>query len=168
MIGIFDVGYDGEVARVGCVSVDSLLDDSSSNEWVVSGIRVEKYVPGEFWKRELPPLLAGIRSAPARLSVCLIDAYVDLGEERTPGLGRILHDRTGLPVIGVAKSPFPGTPVECEVRRGSSRRPVFVTTAGYDLTDAKQQVVQMAGQGRIPTLLRRTDHLSRSLVCRHL
>lgn len=165
MIGIFDVGYSNDSALVGCVSLAEFADAVPSREWVVDVGTVGPYEPGQFWKRELAPLLRGVDSA-ADLSVCVIDAYVDLGEARTPGLGRLLYERTGIPVIGVAKSRYPDSPREFEIRRGSSTRPLFVSTAGFDQEEAKRCIMRMAGLGRVPTTIRRADRLSRGSVPR--
>jgi deoxyribonuclease V len=162
VIGCFDVAYGGSSAVVGCLTLNSFTDAVPSAEWAVDVASVAPYVPGEFWRRELAPLLAGIAAAPYELSVCVLDAYVDLGSDRKPGLGRLLFEQFGVPVIGVAKTRFFDTPAEYEVLRGSSRRPLFVSTAGFDLDEAKESVGRMAGVGRVPTMLRRVDLLSRS------
>ena len=161
VIGVFDVGYVDDAAVVGCLTIAEFEDARAVDEWVVEVRPVGPYVPGQFWRRELKPLLRGVAAAPGDLSVCVIDAYVDLGEEQTPGVGRMLYEQTGIPVIGVAKSRYPGTPSECEIRRGSSRRPLYVSAAGFDQDDAKRYVEGMAGDGRVPTVIRRADLLSR-------
>jgi deoxyribonuclease V len=161
LIVIVDVAYSNDRARVGCVAISAFADAVPRAEWVVEVPGTGAYVPGEFWRRELAPVLAGIASAPVPVTLCVIDAYVDLGRQQTPGLGRHLFDATGVPALGVAKSRYPGTPTECEVLRGSSRRPLFVSAAGIDPASARQAVRDMAGVGRIPTVLRRADLLSR-------
>jgi deoxyribonuclease V len=166
VIGVFDVGYADDAAVVGCLGIAEFEDAVPVDEWVVEVSPVGPYVPGQFWMRELDPLLCGVGAAPIDLSVCVIDAYVDLGEDQTPGLGRILYERTGIPVIGVAKSRYPGTPAECEVRRGSSMRPLYVSAAGFDPDEAKGCVERMAGGGRVPTMIRRADLLSRGAMPR--
>ena len=166
MIGILDVGYGEGSALVGCLTIAQFDDDAPMSERVVEVSPVGPYLPGQFWRRELDPLLRGIALVPGTLSVCVIDAYVDLGEDQTPGLGRILHARTGIPVIGVAKSRYPGTPRDYETRRGSSNRPLYVSAAGFDLEEAKECVTRMAGRGRVPTMIRRADLLSRGSMPR--
>jgi deoxyribonuclease V len=161
VIGILDVGYADDAAVVGCLSIAEFEDAVPVDEWVLEVCPVGPYVPGEFWMRELDPLLRGVAAASSDLSVCLIDAYVDFGEDQTPGLGRFLYERAGIPVIGVAKSRYPGTPQECEVRRGSSMRPLYVSAAGFDRDEAKGCVERMAGDGRVPAMIRRADLPSR-------
>ncbi len=164
MIGVLDVGYRDDAAVVGCLAIAEFEDSVPADEWVVDAGPVGPYVPGRFWMRELDPLLRGLAAATSDLSVCVIDAYVDLGEEQTPGLGRVLHERAGIPVIGVAKSRYRGTPRECEILRGSSGRPLFVTSADFDQGEAKECIQRMAGAGRIPAMIRRADQLSRGSV----
>lgn len=161
MIACFDVGYADNTAQVGCLSIAAFEDTDPTNEWVVTVSPVDPYVPGKFWRRELDPLLCGIESAPGEISVCVIDAYVDLGEEQEPGLGRFLYERTGIPVIGVAKSRYPGTPVAQELLRRSSSRPLYVSVAGFDQAEAMTNISMMSGDGRVPTMIRRADALSR-------
>ena len=81
MIGVFDVGYADDAAVVGCVSLAEFEDVFPVDEWLVEVRPVGPYVPGQFWMRELDPLLRGVAAATGDLSVCVIDAYVDLGED---------------------------------------------------------------------------------------
>ena len=67
-----------------------------------------------------------------------------------------------VPVIGVAKSRYQGTPVETELLRGASRRPLFITALGMPLDEAKMLINRINGKHRIPTLLKRVDQLCRS------
>jgi deoxyribonuclease V len=76
-------------------------------------------------------------------------------------LGRYLYEATGIPVVGVAKTFFHGHTGVMEVFRGESARPLFVSTAGFDLNQAASGVHAMSGPFRIPTLLKRVDALSR-------
>lgn len=124
----------------------------------------EEYVPGQFYQRELPALMTVIGPALGRTKIIVIDGYVSLGSEGRPGLGMHLWHHLGgaVPVVGVAKTRFRGTPEECEVTRGASRSPLFVTAAGLGLEEAKGCIRRMAGEHRLPTLLKEVDRLSRS------
>lgn len=92
------------------------------------------------------------------------DGYVDLGPGRG-GLGRHLFEalEEAIPVVGVAKSRFPDTGA-AEILRGSSRRPLYITTAGVPVAEAAAGIAQMSGPHRLPTLLQRADHLARRLA----
>ena len=71
---------------------------------------------------------------------------------------------TKIPVIGVAKNYFKDTPKACEILRGQSLKPLYITTIGIDLEQAKQYILEMSGQHRIPTLLKLVDQKSREFL----
>jgi deoxyribonuclease V len=61
----------------------------------------------------------------------------------------------------VAKSHSAGVQVARPVVRGTSRRPLWVTAAGIGPDTAADRVRGMHGPFRVPTLLKRVDHLCR-------
>jgi deoxyribonuclease V len=65
-------------------------------------------------------------------------------------------------VIGVAKSRFRTATHAVSVVRGSSARPLSVTSAGMPAADAADLVRRMAGRYRLPDALRRADTLART------
>ncbi|MBL9016016.1 MAG: endonuclease V, partial [Myxococcales bacterium] len=93
------------------------------------------------------------------IDAVVIDGYVWLGPDRA-GLGKHLHDRIGLPIIGVAKTSFAGA-VATEVVRGESAQPLYITAIGIDEATAAANVRDMHGPFRLPTLLKRVDSLAR-------
>ncbi len=129
-------------------------------EHVNSVREVLPYRPGEFYLRELPPLrmLLADMDLP-RLIV--VDGYADLDPDGRPGLGAYLHAEFGMPVVGVAKSPFHTATHALPVLRGASARPLLVTAAGLPRADAADLVRHMAGRFRVPDALRRADELAR-------
>jgi deoxyribonuclease V len=122
------------------------------------------YQPGEFYLRELPPLRAVLAdlSELGELGLLVIDGYADLDPAGRPGLGTHAHTELGVPVIGVAKTPFRTATHAVPVRRGGSARPLYVTSSGMARADAAELVRQMAGAHRIPDALRRADMLARA------
>ena len=66
-----------------------------------------------------------------------------------------------VPVIGVAKNPFKDVNVESELLRGNSLKPLYITSVGYPLSQAKKCISLMAGKNRIPSLLKKVDRLCR-------
>lgn len=134
---------------------------------------VEPYVPGAFYRRELPCILALLPHLPAMPTVIVIDGYVYLGSERRAGLGKYLYDALNcgshselsidgqIAVVGIAKKRFAGTPATAEVQRGGSRRPLYVTAVGVDEVVAQGWIAAMHGQHRLPTLLKAVDQLCR-------
>jgi len=130
---------------------------------------VAEYEPGQFYKRELPciaKLLDEITRLEVVLDCIVIDGYVWLGSPERGGLGAHLYDHLqgSLPIIGVAKSEFVGTPDETRLLRGDSIKPLFVTTAGIVLDAAKAHIAAMHGKFRMPDLLKLVDGLSRGHV----
>jgi len=123
--------------------------------------RVAPYRPGEFYLRELPPLRA-VLDGVSGLGLLMVDGYADLDPHGRPGLGARAHAEFGIPVIGVAKSPFRTATHAVPVVRGSSVRPLFVTAAGMPAADAAELVRRMAGRYRLPDALRRADTLART------
>jgi deoxyribonuclease V len=117
------------------------------------------YEAGRFYLRELAPIRAVILDAEP-LTLVVIDGYVDLDPLGRPGLGAHLHAETGLPVVGVAKSAFRTATHARLVRRGTARRPLFVTALGVPIEEAAGMVAEMAGAYRIPDALRRVDRLA--------
>jgi deoxyribonuclease V len=123
------------------------------------------YHPGEFYRRELPCIAPLVKAALAArpISTVIVDGFVDLAEGR-PGLGRHLHETFGraFEVVGVAKSPFAGSSGS-PVCRGTSTRPLWVTATG-DSQIAAENVRTMAGEYRMPTILRVVDRLTREAL----
>ena len=126
---------------------------------------VAPYQPGRFFARELPcimQLLEAFGQTPATL---VIDGYVTLGADENDGLGahvfRALDGR--VPVIGVAKTRFTDTPTDTEVYRGTSARPLYVTSRGIDHAEAKRLIREMHGDNRMPTLLTAVDRACRNV-----
>ncbi|HEX8957600.1 MAG TPA: endonuclease V [Burkholderiaceae bacterium] len=163
MILAVDVGYFEPGARaVGVLfsAWDSARIDSVVETWID---QVDEYVPGEFFRRELPCVMQLIAKVAMPLDAVVIDGFVTLGDPPHPGLGAKLWEALGgaVPVIGVAKSFFAGTPDDTRLLRGGSDRPLFVTAAGMPLDQAKQAIAMMKGKYRMPDFLKQADTLSR-------
>ena len=161
MLACVDVDYRGDDAVAACVLFAAWGDAAPAAEVVEKVTGVEPYVPGQFYRRELPCLLAVLGKLPEEPETVVIDGYVWLGEGR-PGLGARLYDALGgrVPVVGVAKTRFRSALQAVPVVRGPTR-PLFVTSAGLDAATAAAQVQAMHGTYRIPTLLRAVDQLCR-------
>jgi len=167
-IGFFDVAYAADAAGVACV----LADTWEAELALATGAKrialpPEPYQPGEFYRRELPLLLSLLEELHPLPRILVIDGYVWLGEA-VRGLGAHLYEALGgsIPVIGVAKSRYRGDTWSAHVLRGASQRPLHVTAAGAEVSDAVAWVRRMHGAHRIPALLQQTDALSRSTLMR--
>lgn len=159
---IIDVDYRETHAIVAGV----LIQDWDSTECAVLTARiddVQEYEPGAFYKRELPCILEIIKHVPhfVELGCIVVDGYVHLGEDQHDGLGAYVHRATGFPVIGVAKNYFIGTPEEAKVVRNNAN-PLFVTAIGGDVEAARGCIQGMAGDYRIPGMLKHVDHVCRT------
>lgn len=131
-----------------------------------------KYIPGEFYKRELP----GIEKILFKfqldhpdywnnVDIIITDSFVRLKVEdkEWDGLGNHLHniikDKI---IIGVAKSNFGDCDQISEIiYRGNSKTPLYVQST-RDNYIASLFIKQMHGKYRIPTMLKEVDKLSRN------
>jgi deoxyribonuclease V len=167
MIACVDVDYRDPGAVAACLLFAGWSDPATAEERVARVERVEPYQPGQFYKRELPCLMAVLRpvlEGGASLEAVVVDSYVWLADEQRPGMGAHLYEALGrkVPVIGVAKTRFASALLAVEVVRGDSDRPLFVTAAGMDAAEAGKLVQSMHGPYRLPTLLKRVDQLCRT------
>jgi deoxyribonuclease V len=163
MIFAVDVGYGENCAIAAGVGFQNWGDSVPMLELTTHFSSIADYIPGQFYQRELPCLL-GLLEKLAPLPQCIvIDGYVYLDQNHTPGLGHHLYEALGRAsvVIGVAKSRFKDTPPEAALRRGDSTRPLYVTAIGISTAEAKRNITQMHGAYRFPTLLKRVDQLSK-------
>jgi deoxyribonuclease V len=161
MIAAFDVYYlENGYASAAAVLFSDYRDAEPSAVYTQLLPGTADYVPGEFYRRELPcilTLLAQFNEFPDEM---VVDGYVMLGDR--PGLGQHLFNWFDgkIPVVGVAKSKFEGAG-GIEVFRGGSMHPLYVTSAGVNLQKASERIRTMHGAHRIPTLLKRVDVLAR-------
>lgn len=162
--GAIDVHYPpGAGARAALVVADDPRFSHTVDERVCWLAEAAPYRPGQFFARELPPILALLATVEP-LDLVVIDGYVDLDPNGRPGLGAHLHARIATPVIGVAKTAFHTATHAIPVRRGNAVRPLYVTAAGIPVDRAATLVAQMAGRYRLPDALRAADTLARTGV----
>lgn len=162
MFAAVDVQYAQSCAGVGCILFDQWDNSAPTQACELQLDTQQPYMPGEFYKRELPCILAILEKLNVQLDCVVIDGYAWLGDEQ-PGLGEHLFRALGggVPVIGVAKQPFTGNEIAVSLFRGTSRRPLFVTASGLPIELAVASIAGMHGAFRIPTLLTCVDALSR-------
>ncbi len=162
MIACLDVDYREAAAFAAGLAFHDWADATPAIEKVVPVVGVHPYQPGQFFRRELPCLLAVLRELPP-VAVVIVDGYVWLDGVSVAGLGAHLYQALArkVAVIGVAKTRFAGAGAAEEVFRGRSSRPLFITAAGMDAQRAAKQVRSMHGPNRIPTLLKHVDSLAR-------
>jgi len=166
LILAFDTYYYENKAKTVCVEFDGWAALGPLK--IYSEIRegVEDYIPGEFFKRELPCILSLIHQIDlSDVEVIIIDGYVYVDDEMKPGLGLHLYNalQQKVSVIGVAKTNFKTLDkLKVPLLRGSSLSPLFITSVGLDLNIASKNITAMAGPHRIPTLLKILDSLTKA------
>ena len=165
MILAIDVQYEEDSALAAGVLFSSWGSPEPDKSVVKTIEGIEPYEAGSFYKRELPCILSLLEDIEETIEVIIVDGFVTLGKEESKGLGMHLYDslENKIPIIGVAKRSFKGTPEQCELYSGDSAKPLFITAVGVSLEDAKSLIASMDGKHRIPTLLKRVDQLCRGI-----
>jgi len=166
MLACVDVAYHARGATAACLLWHDWPEAIEARRVVSELAEVAPYEPGSFYRRELPcilKVLADAASPTDEIEAVVIDGYVWLSADGRPGLGAHLFEALGgrVKVVGVAKTSFRGSEFAEQVLRGGSARPLFVTAAGVEPSVAAGWIRQMAGEHRIPTLLKRVDTLCR-------
>lgn len=166
MIVCFDVHYEESCATAAAILFEDWQDDTIVDQLAVQCSDVKPYQPGSFYQRELAPLREVLKLVTCPIDCYVIDAYCHLSAAQDPGLGAYFHELLpkGSIVIGVAKNRFRDTTHAVEVLRGVSQNPLFVTSIGIDYSAAADLVQSMAGQYRIPTMLKAVDRLCREPI----
>jgi deoxyribonuclease V len=164
VLACLDVDYRPTCVVTACLGFASWTDAAPAASVVVrSEGAAEAYVPGQFYRRELPYLVDALARLAQLPDVIVVDGFVWLGPGE-PGLGAHLHEALAgrAAVVGVAKRPYRGASIGTPVLRGHSRTPLFVTAVGLALETAVASVVSMHGPHRVPTLLKQVDRLARA------
>lgn len=165
MILALDVHYREIEAKA--VGVSFHWEDAVPIEILVEYIKeVADYIPGEFYKRELPCLMQVIEKIDINLiEAIIIDGYIYVDNEKTYGLGGKLYEKLGskIPIIGVAKTPFfKNRETIKEINRGKSKNPLYISSIGIDLDKAAKQIEDMYGNFRIPEILKKLDTITKT------
>ena len=154
-----DVDYREQSAKVAGVLFEQ-WHSATPCQTVTSYINeIQEYIPGQFYKRELPCIKQLLREHSMHPDIIVIDGFVYLDGKEKLGLGGHLYQEfnQAFPVIGVAKNPFKDIGKEYELLRGDSRKPLYITSAGISREKAKQCISSMHGEFRFPTLLKLVD-----------
>ncbi|SCE71660.1 endonuclease V [Micromonospora mirobrigensis] len=155
---------------------------------VVVGRPAFGYVPGLFAFRELPALLDALDRLTVRPEVLICDGH-GLAHPRRFGLACHLGVVTGLPTVGVGKTPLVGRWGPPAARRGAwsalrddggevlgrvlrtrdGVKPVFVSVGhGISLDNACARVLAVSPRYRLPETVRTADRLCRDALRGHL
>jgi deoxyribonuclease V len=165
MILAVDVDYRNSGASIAGITFENWTDDSEAGLFRSELFETEEYVPGQFYRRELPCILKLIEEHKIEPDIIVIDGFVYLDGKTNPGLGMYLYNALNgkIPVVGVAKNPFKGIAQDCELYRGKSRKPLYVTSVGIQLDEAKKNIKSMYGNHRVPDLLKKADQACRDI-----
>ncbi len=167
MIAAVDVYYKEEIAKSVLVTF----------EWSDAAVRqvfchrssgFGEYIPDQFYLRELPSVLSVLKYISiAEIEAVIIDGYVYVDDDFSYGLGGHLWENLDkkIPVIGVAKKGYYGNKkTVAEICRGKSKKPLFVSSAGIDVNIAAGFIKKMAGNYRIPDVLKKLDSLTKEAM----
>ena len=165
MILAFDTFYKEHTATTVAIAFDHWQAETPLNVYEETLNGVDVYIPGQFYKRELPCILSLLQQIDyASCEAIIVDGYVQLDDTGSKGLGAHLYDALNgkIPIIGVAKNKFSGIQTLQEaVFRGSSNKALHITSMGIDLARAANHIREMHGNFRFPTLLKLVDALGR-------
>lgn len=156
-----DVYYYNEIGKVVGLLFKEFTDSKPINIVQKEIQDIALYEPGAFYKRELPCIISLLSEVNiSEIELIIIDGYVFLDDEGKMGLGAYLYNYLSqkIPIIGVAKTSFhDNTKNVIEVFRGTSTKPLYVSSIGIHIQEAATFIKSMFGNNRIPTLLKLLD-----------
>ena len=158
-----DVQYDENNATIAGISFNNWDDKEETDSFITKLENVEPYISGQFYRREMPCILELLNDHNLTPDTIIIDGFVTLGNDKK-GLGEYIYEALDkqTPIIGVAKNSFSGISDETKITRGKSSKPLYVTSVGINIDDAKTHILSMHGDFRIPTLLKKADNECRN------
>jgi deoxyribonuclease V len=158
----FDVYYYENYAKAACIVFENSEEEKIISEYseIIEGVK--EYIPGQFYKRELPCILKLLEKVKEDIDLIITDSFVWL-EEGKKGLGAYVYEALNAktPIIGVAKTYFKDSTNYLEVYRGKSNKPLYVSSVGVDLEYSAQLIKNLKGKYRFPDILKQVDQLSR-------
>lgn len=165
MILAFDTYYFDGKAKTVCLQFKEWIENENFKVFTEIIENVEEYIPGEFYRRELPCIMSLLNQIDLKdVEAIIVDGFVYLDDEKKYGLGGHLYEKLNkkIPIIGVAKTNFASIEKDkIGILRGNSQKPLFITAIGIELEDAVRKIEDMAGEFRIPTLLKELDRLTK-------
>ena len=164
MILITDTAYSAKAALTSGVIINELEQASASLELTHISNSISDYISGEFYKRELPCILEMIEKHSLKPEMIIIDGYVYLDGDKSPGLGAYLYEALDkkVEILGVAKNRYKGIGEQHALLRGQSKNTLWVTASTLELEDAKRMIKGMAGRFRLPDMIKRADSLTKA------
>lgn len=180
MILLLDVHYDevNNSAHIAGIITDDWISDK-----IISIYEIDKngidcaYIPGQFYKREMPCLIELWNSLSeydkSNIDTIIVDGFYDIWNG-SKGLGHHFKDWLtangyNKEVVGIAKNPCRETnkftlPVyRTEESKTSKCRSALWVNGSKMENDYQSKVLSMHGKYRIPTLIKAVDKLSRKI-----
>lgn len=161
-----------------CYSVGVIFEnwkDDHALDIITSHVsNYEHYMPGQFYKKELPGILSILKQVDLNeFDTVIVDGYVwlhDKSNKIKPGLGAKLYEElfkeySHITVVGVGKTLY-GKPCNTysEVFRGYSKTPLYITCSDISKTEKMAtQVKKMYGRYKLPKLLKVLDNKTKEL-----
>ncbi|WP_343618415.1 endonuclease V [Flavobacterium sp.] len=165
MILAFDTYYFDNKAKTVCLEFSEYNQKENFKIHTEIIENVEEYIPGEFYKRELPCIMSVLNQINLEnIEVIIVDGFVYLDDDKKYGLGGHLYEKLNrqIPIIGVAKTNFASIEKDKKaLYRGDSIKPLYITSIGIDLEEAFKKIENMHGEFRMPTLLKELDRLTK-------
>ncbi len=158
------VHFEGAQATAAAAAFDA-WDAAEPMKTYVSPIdHVDKAARGELDLREVACVMQLLREHSLAPELIVIDGFVHLDADETPGVGQHLYQALGgtVPIVGVSKKRLPGLSTQFEVLREDEAPPLVVTCAGIDIGAAKVRLRSMHGRKRVPTLMKLVARLAKS------
>ncbi|HVK20784.1 MAG TPA: endonuclease V [Actinokineospora sp.] len=176
-------GLDVHYTDIGTAAVVVLDLDTLEvvDQAVVTGTVDFPYIPGLFAFRELPLLLPALDRLTVKPDLLVCDGQ-GIAHPRRFGLACHAGVLTGVPSIGVSKSPFGGFadpgpnrgdwtrieddrwPLGRALRTRENVKPVFVSVGHLiDIDTATELVLRLTPKYRLPETTRRADQLCRGV-----
>jgi len=163
LILAFDTYYFENKAKTVCLTFNIDESDVKFYDDIIESM--EDYIPGQFYKKELPCIRNLIKKIElTNVDYIIIDGFVFLDDFKKLGLGGYLYEELNkkIPVIGVAKTNFASIVRNKRLLfRGKSQKPLYITAIGIDIDEAVKKIETMNGEFRIPTILKLLDKLTK-------
>ena len=175
MILALDSYYKDDICNTSLVIFKHPWSDSPIYQDTIYTKVTSEYIPGEFYKRELPGIIMILKKLQKEkidlwehITTIIVDGFVTLklGDKEWGGLGYYLQEYLesigcNKRIYGVAKSKFG----DCDqisklIYRGKSEKPLYVQST-FNIDIAANVIQQLHGKYRIPTILKSVDQLSR-------
>ncbi|HKX85698.1 MAG TPA: endonuclease V [Flavobacterium sp.] len=161
MLVAVDVHYKESYAKTVLLLFENWQSEVPLDVIEVTIDQVADYIPGAFYKREMPCITEALKKIDLKqVTLLIIDGYIYVDNEGGYGLGGHLYAALEgkIPVAGVAKTKFQANQeTVTEVFRGESKNPLYVSAIGVDKEWVAEQVQGMHGEFRLPYLLKLMD-----------